>query len=47
MPRRVIREKSCFFAGCEGSTEQAYIDILKNKFGDVATFLYPKTPGAA
>lgn len=45
MPRLLFDKKFYFFVECEGLTEQAYIDFLKNEFKDVATFRYPKNPG--
>lgn len=37
--------KSIIRVFCEGESEQAYIEFLKQKFSDVAVIKYPKEPG--
>lgn len=45
MPRPIRHEKKYIVVFCEGESEQAYMDFLKNKFGDVASFKWSKSPG--
>lgn len=45
MPRPVRHEKKYIVVFCEGESEQAYMSFLKNEFGDVVKFRWPKSPG--
>ena len=45
MPRRVKKEKPYIVVFCEGESEQAYIDFLKNEFRDVASIKRPSATG--
>ena len=45
MSRPTKSEKKRIVVFCEGESEQAYMRFLKEKFGEVATFKWPKAPG--
>lgn len=45
MPRQLKNTKPLIFVFCEGESEQAYTDFLKEKFKDVAVIKRPKTTG--
>lgn len=45
MARKLRKTKPLIYVFCEGESEQAYTDFLKNKFADVAVIKRPKAPG--
>ena len=45
MPRRTKREKPYIVVFCEGESEQAYTDFLKQEFRDVASIKRPSATG--
>lgn len=45
MSRKFKKSKSLIFVFCEGETEQAYTDFLKNQFSDVAVIKRPSKTG--
>lgn len=45
MPRQTKREKTLIYVFCEGESEQAYTDFLKQKFQNVAVIKHPSKPG--
>lgn len=45
MARKLRKIKPLIYVFCEGESEQAYTDFLKNKFADVAVIKRPKAPG--
>lgn len=45
MPRRIKKTKPLIYVFCEGESEQAYTDFLKQKFSDVAVIKRPSATG--
>lgn len=45
MPRKTKKSKSHIYVFCEGESEQAYTDFLKERFEDVAVIKKPKSTG--
>lgn len=45
MPRQLKQKKPYIVVFCEGESEQAYIDFLKQEFKDVASIKRPSSPG--
>ncbi|MDD6503044.1 MAG: RloB domain-containing protein [Oscillospiraceae bacterium] len=45
MPRRTKKTKPLIYVFCEGESEQAYTDFLKQKFSDVAVIKRPSATG--
>ena len=45
MPRKLKKSKPLIYVFCEGESEQAYTEFLKNRFKDVAVIKYLKKPG--
>lgn len=45
MPRKFRKEKPLIYIFCEGESEQAYAQFLKEHFSDVASIQYPKSTG--
>ncbi len=45
MPRKTKKSKSHIYVFCEGESEQAYSDFLKERFEDVAVIKKPKSTG--
>lgn len=44
MSRKLRKVKPLIYVFCEGESEQAYTDFLKNKFSDVAVIKQPASP---
>ena len=45
MPRRIKHAKPLIFVFCEGESEQAYTDFLKQRFANVAVIKRPSATG--
>ena len=45
MPRRLRKAKPLIYIFCEGESEQAYSQFLKEHFSDVASIKYPSSTG--
>lgn len=45
MPRKLKKEKLYIEVFCEGESEQAYTDFLREKFRDIAVIHRPKSTG--
>lgn len=45
MPRKLKNSKPLIYVFCEGESEQAYTEFLKNRFKDVAVIKYLKKTG--
>lgn len=43
MARKLVNKKKLIFIFCEGESEQAYAEFLKERFYDVASIRYPKS----
>ena len=45
MARKLVNKKKLIFIFCEGESEQAYAEFLKERFYDVASIRYPAAAG--
>lgn len=45
MGRKLKKSKPLIYVFCEGESEQAYTDFLKNTFSDVAVIRRPSSTG--